>query len=105
MSSHLEELLVRRGLITGARRDRAVQEQKQGSAPLSATLLKLNIIGEGDLAACLQKEYRLSLVDPSSLNIGADVLRVVPDTLVLRHHLLPISLTGSSLTVAMSDPS
>jgi len=39
------------------------------------------------------------------MNLPAEVLRLVPATLVQRHHLIPINLSGSSLTVAMSDPS
>src|SRR5512140_3014459 len=103
MSTRLGELLVKRGGVSAAQLDKAVQEQ--GQAALSVVLVKLNFINEADLAAVLQKEYRLSLVDPSVMNIAADVLRLVPVTLVQRHHLLPISLSGSSLTVAMSDPS
>src|SRR6202158_3712335 len=105
MTTRLGELLVRRGLLTAAQLDKAVEEQGNANAALSATLIKLGFISEADLAACLQKEYRLSLVDPSGMNIAAEVLRLIPNTLVQRHHLLPISLSGSSLTVAMSDPS
>jgi len=105
MSTRLGELLVKRGLVTAAQLDKAVEEQTQGQTALSAVLVKLGILNEADLAAVLQKEYRLSLVDPSVMNIAGDVLRLVPATLVQRHHLLPISLSGSSLTVAMSDPS
>jgi type IV pilus assembly protein PilB len=105
MSTRLGELLVKRGLLTAAQLSKATEEQNASGAALSAVLTKLGLIGETDLAACLQKEYRLSLVDPSALNIPAEVLRLIPATLVQRHHLIPINLSGSSLTVAMSDPS
>src|SRR5438552_192297 len=105
MMTRLGELLVRRGLITTAQLNTAVEEQATNGAALSATLVKLGLINEADLAACLQKEYHLSLIDPSALNIPVEVLRLIPATLVQRHHLVPINLSGSSLTVAMSDPS
>ena len=105
MSTRLGELLVKRGLITSAQLEKGLEEQNAAGTALSAVLVKLGSVNEADLAACLQKEYRLSLVDPSGMNILAEVLRLVPATLVQRHHLLPISQSGSSLTVAMSDPS
>ncbi len=105
MSTRLGELLVKRGLITAAQLAKAQEEQAASGGALSAMLVKSGAISETDLAACLQKEYRLSLVDPSAMNLPNEVLRLIPATLVQRHHLIPINLSGSSLTVAMSDPS
>jgi type IV pilus assembly protein PilB len=105
MTTRLGELLVKRGLITAAQLTKALEEQSTGNAALSAVLVKLGFVHEADLAGCLQKEYHLSLVDPSGMNLPAEVLRLIPAPLVQRHHLLPINLSGSSLTVAMSDPS
>src|SRR5262249_21990839 len=103
--TRLGELLVRRGLITAAQLTKATEEQAASGNALSVTLVRVGSVSEADLAACLQKEYHLSLIDPSALNIPADVIRLIPATLVQRHHLIPINLSGSSLTVAMSDPS
>ncbi len=105
MSTRLGELLVRRGLLTAPNLAKAAEEHKTNGTALSAALVKLGCLGEAELAGCLQKEYHLSLVDPSAMNIPPEVLRLIPFTLVQRHHLLPINLSGSSLTVAMSDPS
>jgi type IV pilus assembly protein PilB len=105
MSTRLGELLVKRGFITTEQLQKALEEQSATGTALSAVLVKLGSLNDMDLAACVQKEYRLSLVDPSGMNLPAEVLRLVPLTLVQRHHLLPISQSGSSLTVAMSDPS
>jgi type IV pilus assembly protein PilB len=105
MSTRLGELLIRRGLLTTSQLTKATEEQEAGATALSAVLVKLGFLSEADLAGCLQKEYHLSLVDPSAMNIPNEVLRLIPTTLVQRHHLVPINLSGSSLTLAMSDPS
>jgi type IV pilus assembly protein PilB len=105
MTTRLGELLVRRGLITSAQLTKAAEEQTANGGALSAVLVKLGFISEADLSGCLQKEYHLSLVDPSGMNLPGEVLRLIPATLVQRHHLVPINLSGSSLTLAMSDPS
>src|SRR5512143_3741448 len=105
MSTRLGELLVKRGFVDSAQLTKVIEDPGHAGSPLSVALVKATVVNEADLAACLQKEYHLSLVDPSAMDIAAEVIRLVPNTLVQRHHLVPINLSGSSLTVAMSDPS
>ncbi len=105
MSTRLGELLVKRGLLKPDKLADAVQESQTSQQPLSVLLVKQNFVDEADLAAALQREYHLSLIDPSAMSLAPEVLRLVPIPLVQRHHLIPISFNGSSLTVAMSDPS
>jgi len=105
MSSRLGELLVRRGLVTQAQLNELAANPELGQLPLSLAVVKQNLVDEAVLAATLQKEYHLSLVDPSVMNIPPEVIRLVPSNLAQRHHLVPISFSGTSVTVAMSDPS
>jgi type IV pilus assembly protein PilB len=105
MSTRLGELLVKRGLITLAQLEKALEIEADDGGALSTALIKLGHFTDADLTALLQKEYRLPLVDPAAMEIPAEVIRLIPATLVRRHHLLPISLTGSTLTLSMSDPS
>ena len=106
MSTRLGELLVKRGLISSAQLEQAIahHEGEEGSA-LSTALVSLRIFSDADLTAFLQREYRLPLVDPAAMDVPAEVVRLVPAALARRHHLVPISLAGSTLTMAMSDPS
>ncbi|MCX8072089.1 MAG: type IV-A pilus assembly ATPase PilB [Candidatus Binatia bacterium] len=105
MSSRLGELLVRRGLVSQAQLSKLLEDPEVAQLPLSVALVKQNLVDEAVLAATLQKEYHLSLVDPSVMSIAPEVIRLVPGQLAQRHHLVPISFSGSSVTVAMSDPS
>jgi type IV pilus assembly protein PilB len=104
-STRLGELLVRRGVLNASQLTKVIEDPANSSTSLSVALVKAGAVNEADLAACLQKEYHLSLVDPSAMSIAAEVIRLIPATLVQRHHLMPISFGGSSLTVVMSDPS
>jgi type IV pilus assembly protein PilB len=106
MSTRLGELLVKRGLITSAQLEKAIEHhQGDDAGALSTALVALRIFSDAELTALLQKEYRLPLVDPAAMDVPSEVVRLVPVTLARRHHLVPISLTGSTLTLAMSDPS
>jgi type IV pilus assembly protein PilB len=106
MSTRLGELLVKRGLLNSAQLEKAIErhEGEEGTA-LSTALVNLRFFTDAELTALLQKEYRLPLVDPVAMDVPSEVVRLIPPTLARRHHLVPISLTGSTLTLAMSDPS
>jgi type IV pilus assembly protein PilB len=105
MDTRLGELLVRKGYITPEQLHKAVDEQRQHGGPLSRHLVKLGCLTEDALLAYLQKEYRLPVADPTTLEIPDEAIQLVPHALVTKYHLVPLSLTGSSLTLAMADPS
>ena len=105
MNSRLGELLVRHGSLRPEQLEQATQQQREQGGALSRHLTKLGLISEEDLLGYLQREYRLPVVDPLSLDIPRDVLDLVPLSIVIKHHLIPTSLTRSTLTIAMSDPS
>ncbi len=103
--SRLGELLVRRGQIDQSALSKAVDEQRAHGGALASHLVKLGFINEDALLSYLQKEYRLPVVDPSNLDIPPEVLALVPPAMVHKHHLIPVNLVRSTLTLAMADPS
>ncbi len=105
MSTRLGELLVKRGLITSDLLENATSKEREGSSALCQILVEDNLLSDADLTAFLQREYRLPLVDPAVMDVPTEIARLVPPLIAKRHHLVPISLSGSTLTLAMSDPS
>jgi type IV pilus assembly protein PilB len=103
--SRLGELLVRRGQIDQTALSKASDEQRAHGGALASHLVKLGFINEDALLSYLQKEYRLPVVDPSNLDIPPEVLALVPPAMVHKHHLIPVNLVRSTLTLAMADPS
>jgi type IV pilus assembly protein PilB len=105
MASRLGDLLQRRGDLTADQLAKALEAQREHSGALAFHLVKLALISEEDLLAILEREYRLPVVDPASLDISREVLTLVPHTLVTKHHLIPTSLSRNTLTLVMADPS
>ena len=104
-SSRLGELLLRRGVITAEQLAAAAADQHENGGQFAAALVRLGFVSDEDITFFLHKEYRLPVIDPLSAEPSAEVLSLIPDTLARKHELLPISLTGSTLTLAMADPS
>ena len=103
--SRLGELLIKRALITQDQLTKATTEQQLQGGILAAHLVRLGFLTEDQLVSYLQKEYRLPIVDPMSLEIGSDILQLTPVSLAAKHQLMPLNIAGSTLTVAMVDPS
>jgi hypothetical protein len=101
----LAELLVRRGAITAEQLAAATAEYRQHGGRFCAVLLRLGVVSDNDLAACFNEEYRIPLIDVTTVEPTPEALRLVPYELARRHEILPIGVTGSTLTVATSDPS
>src|SRR5262245_7797115 len=105
MTSRLGDLLIKRGDLSADQLAKAVEAQREHGGALSTHLVRLGYVSEEKLLGYLEREYRLPVVDPLSLDVPRDVLNIVPQALVLKHHLVPTNLSRSTLTLAMADPS
>ena len=100
----LRALLVGSGIIAPAQLALATTHTERPGGQLPQVLVRFGVISEDDLASLLAEEYRLAVIDLTSIDPTSDVLRLVPHALARRHVILPIGLAGSTLSVAIADP-
>jgi type IV pilus assembly protein PilB len=100
----LGDLLVAEGLITEEQLGKALTEQKGSTEKLGSILLKLNFVQEEQLIGFLSRQYGIPSITLSQLDVDPDVLKLVPDTIAKKYEVLPIKRQGSTLTLAMADP-
>jgi type IV pilus assembly protein PilB len=105
MTSRLGDLLHKRGDLSAEQLAHALEQQREHSGALATHLVKLGYISEETLLSYLEREYRLPVVDPLSLDIPKEVIAIVPQATVMKHHVIPTNLVRSTLTLAMADPS
>jgi len=105
MTEKLGELLVRENLITPAQLQKALEEQKRSGGRLGANLCKLGFIKEEQLTEFLSKQYGIPAVNLKEFEIDPDVVKLIPEEVARKHMAIPISRSGSTLIVAMADPS
>ncbi|SNB45843.1 type IV-A pilus assembly ATPase PilB [Geobacter sp. DSM 9736] len=105
--SRLGELLVRNKLITPEQLASAIEEQKQsgGQHRLGSILIKNNLITESDLTHFLAKQYGLPSINLSELEVDSSIIKLIPVETSQKYQVVPISRAGSTLVIAMSDPS
>ncbi|HYO93687.1 MAG TPA: type IV-A pilus assembly ATPase PilB [Polyangiaceae bacterium] len=102
--NRLGELLVREKLISLQQLRKAQDEQKRSGQNLGYTLAKLGYIADGEITNFLSAQYRLPAINLDEYEIDADVIKLVGREVCEKHRIIPVSRSGSSLIVAMSDP-
>ncbi len=105
MSNRLGELLVRQKLISLQQLRVAQEEQQKSGASLGYALAKMGFISDQEITEFLSQQYRVQAIDLSEYEIDREVIKLVSNEVCLRHKIIPVSRAGSSLIVAMADPS
>src|SRR4051794_38251615 len=103
-SNRLGELLVREKLISLAQLRQAEEEQQRSGSNLGYTLAKLGYISDAEITNFLSQQYRVPTVNLEEYEIDADILKLVSREQCEKHRVIPVSRAGSSLIVAMADP-
>jgi type IV pilus assembly protein PilB len=103
-TNRLGELLVREKLISLAQLRQAQDEQQKSGHNLGYTLAKLGYISDTEITNFLSQQYRVPTVNLEEYEIDADILKLVARDQCEKHRVVPVSRAGSSLIVAMADP-
>ncbi len=104
-ANRLGELLVRNKLIDEKQLAQALEEQKISGGRLGASLVKLGHLKEEDLAAFLSRQYGVPSINLSEFEVDESVIKLIPAEVAQKYMLVPVNRAGSTLIVAMSDPS
>ncbi|MEW6145347.1 MAG: type IV-A pilus assembly ATPase PilB [Thermodesulfobacteriota bacterium] len=105
VSAQMGDILIKEDVINLDQLKTAIQEQKETGKRLGETLLNLGYIDEHQLVAYLSKQYGVPAINLDQFDISMDVLKTVSRESAIKHKLIPINRSGSTLVVAMSDPS
>src|SRR5512143_2825627 len=105
MSGRLGELLVRENLISLQPLQKAQAEQRKTGGRIGSLLVQQGSIAETDLTNFLSKQYGVPSISLKDFDIDEEVLKLVPKAAAEKHQVIPVNRAGSSLIVAMSDPS
>ncbi|RLB67861.1 MAG: type IV-A pilus assembly ATPase PilB, partial [Deltaproteobacteria bacterium] len=105
VANRLGELLVRNKLIDEKQLAKALEEQKISGGRLGASLVKLGYLKEEDLAAFLSRQYGVPSINLSEFEIDESVIKLIPAEVAQKYMLVPVNRAGSTLIVAMADPS
>ena len=105
MSNRLGELLVREKLISLTQLRSAQDESRRSNTSLSYQLARMGYVSDQEITEFLSQQYRVAAINLDEYEVDEDVKKLVTHEVCDRHKVIPVSRTGSTLIVAMADPS
>jgi type IV pilus assembly protein PilB len=104
MEPRIAELLVRGGIVSRDQLIQAQEKERDNGSSVIRELVRLGFTTEDTLTEFLAKQFNIEKADLNPSEIEDSVFNLVPPQLVQKHQLVPVKLLGSTLTVAMADP-
>ncbi|MCP4678118.1 MAG: type IV-A pilus assembly ATPase PilB [Deltaproteobacteria bacterium] len=100
----LGELLVRENLISLSELRQAQELQKASGGNLGKTLTKLGHVSDKEITEFLASQYNVPAIELGEYPIEPEIAALIPQEVAERHKIIPVSRAGTSLVVAMVDP-
>jgi hypothetical protein len=100
----LGEILVQAGVLNDSQLRAALTEQRRWGGPLGRILVDMKVISEDAMVQALSHQLNLPAINLDQRAIDPQVLDVVPGELAEQLSIMPFSMQGKFLDVAMSDP-
>jgi type IV pilus assembly protein PilB len=104
MAVRIGELLLKEKRITAEQLQEALNYQRQHGGKLGYNLIKLGLIKDEEITALLSKQYGVPSIALGQFEIDPGVVKLVPAETAQKYQIVPLSRSGATLTIAMTDP-
>jgi type IV pilus assembly protein PilB len=104
MAVRIGELLLKEKRITPEQLQEALNYQRQNGGKLGFNLIKLGFVKDDEITALLSKQYGVPSIALGQFDVDANVVKLVPSETAQKYQIIPLSRSGATLTIAMTDP-
>ena len=102
--SGLARKLVHDGLISDVQAQEAYEAATKNKVPFVSYLVEKKIAGSRQIAQSAAEEFGVPLLDIDAVELEPDVVKLVKEDLIRKHHSLPLYKRGNRIFIAVSDP-
>lgn len=104
MAVRLGELLLRENRISPLQLQEALTHQRTKGGRLGSALVQLGFVNDEDITTILARQYGVPSITLSQFDLDPAVVRLIPADTASKYQVIPVSRNGTSLTLAMTDP-
>src|SRR6187431_2107905 len=104
MPVRIGELLLKEKRISAEQLQEALNYQRTNGGKLGANLVKLGYVKDDEITALLSKQYGVPSIALGQFDVDATVVKLVPAETAQKYQIIPLSRSGATLTIAMTDP-
>lgn len=98
------QLLLEKGLVTEHQIEQALEEQKLTGKLLGRIFVDMGVVKEDDILQLLGSRSGFSVAKLKDMKIPKEVIDKVPASVAKIYTVMPISVEGNQLTIAIADP-
>ena len=104
MAVRIGELLLKEKRITPEQLQQALNQQKANGGKLGYNLVKMGFVKDEEITALLSKQYGVPSINLAQFKIDPTVVKLIPAETAHKYQIVPLSRSGATLTIAMTDP-
>jgi len=104
MAVRIGELLLKEKRITPEQLQEALNYQRHHGGKLGFSLVTLGYVKDDEITALLSKQYGVPSIALGQFDVDATVVKLVPAETAQKYQIIPLSRSGATLTIAMTDP-
>jgi type IV pilus assembly protein PilB len=104
MPVRIGELLLKEKRITPEQLQKALNHQKAGGGKLGYNLVKMGFVKDEEITALLSRQYGVPSINLAQFEIDPAVVKLIPADTAHKYQIVPLSRSGATLTIAMTDP-
>jgi type IV pilus assembly protein PilB len=104
MPVRIGELLLKERRITPEQLQEALNYQRTNGGKLGANLVKLGFVTDDEITSLLSRQYGVPSIALHQFEIDPSVVKLVPAETARKYQIVPLSRSGATLTIAMTDP-
>src|SRR5215475_12830192 len=102
--ARLGDILIRRGYVTQGQLDSALAAQGSERGMLGRLLVRRGLITMDQLGDCLAEQFGVPFVEVVPQAVNPQVVRLLPERLARQRGCVPLTVSGSTLQLAMVAP-
>jgi type IV pilus assembly protein PilB len=104
MPVRIGELLLKEKRITPDQLQQALNYQKTKGGKLGYNLVKMGFVKDDEITALLSKQYGVPSINLAQFELDPAVIKLIPSDTAQKYQIVPLSRSGATLTIAMTDP-
>jgi type IV pilus assembly protein PilB len=104
MANRLADVLIGEKVVNAEQLAKLLDDSRKKGVRFIDALVAEKLIDEGALLQILAKNYRLTIMDMSGVDLDPELVTLVSPALCKKHRILPVGKRNNTLVIATCDP-
>ncbi len=104
MPVRLGELLLKENMISPQQLQDALNHARRSGGKIGKVIVSLGFVKDEEITSLLSRQYGVPSINLDHFEVDPAIIKIIPAETARKYQVLPLSRSGSTLTIAMADP-